>query len=76
MAIVVIFLLGIGNFEMHKAVLESGHRLLGRTPCIQTCDEGCASDAAVRAAWRRYGYDVFLRPWAERLAFLRGALGL
>jgi hypothetical protein len=25
MAILVIFLLGIGNFAMHKAVLESGH---------------------------------------------------
>jgi hypothetical protein len=32
MAVVVIFLLGIGNFAMHKAVLESGHRLLGRMP--------------------------------------------
>lgn len=25
MAVLVIFLLGIGNFAMHKAVLESGH---------------------------------------------------
>lgn len=32
MAIVVIFLLGVANFAMHKAVLESGHPLLGRTP--------------------------------------------
>ncbi|MBW8755742.1 MAG: hypothetical protein JF595_16660 [Sphingomonadales bacterium] len=32
MAIVVLFMLGIANFAMHKAVLESGHPLLGRTP--------------------------------------------
>lgn len=31
MAIVALFLLGIANFAMHKAVLESGHPLLGRT---------------------------------------------
>lgn len=31
MAIVVLFLLGIANFAVHKAVLESGHPLLGRT---------------------------------------------
>jgi hypothetical protein len=31
MALVVLFLLGIGNFAMHKAVLESGHPLLGRS---------------------------------------------
>lgn len=32
MALVVLFLLGIGNFAMHKAVLESRHTLLGRVP--------------------------------------------
>lgn len=32
MAIAVIFLLGIGNFALHKAVLESRHPLLGQTP--------------------------------------------
>lgn len=32
MALVIIFLLGIGNFALHKAVLESGHPLLGRVP--------------------------------------------
>jgi hypothetical protein len=32
MALVVLFLLGIGNFAMHKAVLESRHVLLGRAP--------------------------------------------
>jgi len=32
MAITFLFLLGIANFAMHKAVLESGHPLLGRMP--------------------------------------------
>lgn len=32
MAVVVIFLLGIGNFALHKAVLESRHPLLGQVP--------------------------------------------
>jgi hypothetical protein len=32
LAILVIFLLGIGNFAMHRAVLESGHTLLGQVP--------------------------------------------
>lgn len=32
MALLLSFLLGIGNFAMHKAVLESGHPLLGRMP--------------------------------------------
>jgi hypothetical protein len=32
MAIVTLFLLGIANFAMHKAVLESGHPLIGHTP--------------------------------------------
>lgn len=32
MLIAVIFLLGIANFALHKAVLESGHPLLGRMP--------------------------------------------
>lgn len=32
MAIFMLFLLGIANFAMHKAVLESGHPLLGRMP--------------------------------------------
>lgn len=31
MAIVVLFLLGIANFAMHKAVLDSGHPLVGQT---------------------------------------------
>lgn len=32
MAMILLFMLGIVNFAMHKAVLESGHPLLGRTP--------------------------------------------
>ncbi len=32
MAIVMTFLLGICNFSLHKAVLESGHPLLAQSP--------------------------------------------
>ena len=32
MALLFLFLLGIVNFAMHKAVIESGHPLLGRMP--------------------------------------------
>lgn len=32
MALVLVFLLGIGNFAVHQAVLRSGHPLLGRVP--------------------------------------------
>lgn len=32
LALVIIFLLGIGNFAMHRAVLESGHPLVGQLP--------------------------------------------
>lgn len=32
MAILLIFLLGVGNFALHKAVLESRHPLLGQMP--------------------------------------------
>ena len=32
MAVILVFLLGIGNFAVHKAVLESRHPLLGRVP--------------------------------------------
>jgi hypothetical protein len=31
-ALLVTFLLGVGNFAAHQAVLESGHPLLGRVP--------------------------------------------
>lgn len=32
MAILITFLLGIGNFALHRAVTDSGHPLLGRLP--------------------------------------------
>jgi len=32
MAIAFLFLLGVANFAMHRAVLESGHPMLGRMP--------------------------------------------
>jgi len=32
MAILITFLLGIGNFALHRAVMDSGHPLLGRMP--------------------------------------------
>lgn len=32
MTILLIFMLGIGNFAMHKAVIESRHPLVGRMP--------------------------------------------
>lgn len=32
MALLLVFLLGIGNFAMHKAVLESGHPMLVHMP--------------------------------------------
>jgi hypothetical protein len=31
-ALLLTFILGVGNFALHKAVLESGHPLLGRMP--------------------------------------------
>lgn len=32
MLLVLVFVLGAGNFALHKAVLESGHPLLGHVP--------------------------------------------
>jgi predicted ATPase len=46
---------------------------------IQTFDEAVASDAAVTAAWQRYGYEVIdlpLAPLGDRLAFLKQAMAL
>ncbi len=45
---------------------------------IQDWEQAVASDEAVTAAWRRYGYDPLdlpLAPVVERLAFLRRSLG-
>ena len=35
MAIILTFLLGIGNFAMHKAVLESRHPMLAQMPWFE-----------------------------------------
>ena len=32
MGLILVFLLGMGNFAVHKAVLDSEHPLLGRVP--------------------------------------------
>ncbi|MDE2561956.1 MAG: hypothetical protein KGL48_06860 [Sphingomonadales bacterium] len=32
MALLVVFLLGVGNFAMHSAVMDSGHPLIGHMP--------------------------------------------
>ena len=32
MTILIIFLLGVGNFALHTAIMESGHPLLGQMP--------------------------------------------
>ena len=32
LSLAIMFLLGIGNFALHRAVLESGHPLLGQMP--------------------------------------------
>jgi hypothetical protein len=32
MAILLTFILGVANFALHRAVLESGHPLIGRMP--------------------------------------------
>ena len=32
MALIVMFLLGVGNFAMHGAMRDSGHPMLARTP--------------------------------------------
>ena len=32
MAVLIIFVLGVGNFAMHSAVLASGHPMLGQMP--------------------------------------------
>lgn len=31
-ALIIIFLLGVGNFALHRAVLESGHPLIDQLP--------------------------------------------
>jgi hypothetical protein len=33
-AVLLTFVLGVGNFALHKAVLESGHPVIGRMPVL------------------------------------------
>jgi hypothetical protein len=32
MALIVLFILGVGNFAMHRAIVDSGHPMLMRAP--------------------------------------------
>jgi hypothetical protein len=34
MAILIIFLLGVGNFALHRAIMDSGHPLLDAVPWL------------------------------------------
>lgn len=43
MAIAILFVLGIGNFALHRAVLESGHPLLRRMPRLAGGRRGSGS---------------------------------
>ncbi|KUO54288.1 MAG: hypothetical protein APF82_00520 [Sphingomonadales bacterium BRH_c42] len=43
MMIAILFVLGIGNFALHKAVLESGHPLLHRMPRLAMGRRGSGS---------------------------------
>ena len=43
MALIAIFLLGIANFALHRAVLESGHPLLGQSAWFTTMLGGKAT---------------------------------
>lgn len=46
MPIILTFLLGIGNFALHKAVLESRHRLIEQMPQLLRAMGGRASFVA------------------------------
>ena len=43
MAVITIFMLGIANFALHRAVLESGHPLLGQSAWFTTMLGGKAT---------------------------------
>jgi hypothetical protein len=75
MGIVLTFLLGIGNFSMHKAVIESRHPLLGQVPWFMHLLGGKAglvtefllllgamllvADGYAVWGWAYFGYTVF-----------------
>ncbi len=40
MSVIFIFLLGVGNFAMHKAVLDSGHHVLEKVAFLSTSRGG------------------------------------
>ncbi|MDB5725440.1 MAG: hypothetical protein JWQ16_2194 [Novosphingobium sp.] len=64
MAIAVLFFFGIGNFAMHKAVLESRHAMLGHMPWFNLLGGG------------RFGLGVeFLVLLGSMLMVSQGALG-
>lgn len=65
MALIVLFFLGIGNFAMHKAVVESRHSLLGQMPWF-----------VHKLGGRRFGFVVeFLVLLGSMLMVDSGALG-
>ena len=43
MALVALFLLGIANFALHRAVLDSGHPLVGQSPLFTSLMGGKAT---------------------------------
>jgi hypothetical protein len=73
-ALLVTFLLGIANFALHKAVLESGHPLLGRMPFMKMLGPKASLTAefvvllgamllvgngSIVWAWAYFGYTAF-----------------
>jgi hypothetical protein len=74
-ALLITFLLGVGNFTLHKAVLESGHPILARMPWFSEALGGRASLGAeflvllgamllvgtgsTGWAWAYFGYTAF-----------------
>lgn len=65
MALAFLFFLGVGNFAMHKAVVESRHSLLGRMPWF-----------VHKLGGRRFGFGVeFLVLLGSMLMVDSGSLG-
>jgi len=73
-AVLVTFLLGVANFALHKAVLESRHPLLGRMPFVNALGSRASLGAefavllgamllvgtgSVVWAWAYFGYTAF-----------------
>ncbi len=65
MALAILFFLGVGNFAMHKAVIESRHVLLGQMPWF-----------VHKLGGRRFGFAVeFLVLLGSMLMVAEGATG-